>query len=119
MILKTHRIRSPKHLAWVRTLECAGCFVAGAGPIQAAHLRKGTDGGMGLKPSDCYVVPLCEYCHHVQHKVGEMVFWCNLVDLVKAYAVKLWEASQSYRGDDVTREFQDEFRKLAGPTNAL
>jgi hypothetical protein len=49
-------------------MECTG-------NIEAAHVRMGTDGGMGMKPSDCYVVPLCSACHAYQHKIGERKFW--------------------------------------------
>ena len=42
--------RSPGHRALVRTRECSvpGCR---QGPVETAHVRLGTDGGMGLKPS--------------------------------------------------------------------
>jgi hypothetical protein len=70
-------LRSSSHLAFVRRLPCLGCGVPPQdAPIQAAHLRfRGGDGGMGLKPSDNQVVPLCATCHHIQHTKGEPAFW--------------------------------------------
>ena len=65
--------RSQKHLAWIRTLPSAlsGRVV----DIQACHVRIGTGGGMGLKPSDIYVVPLTHGEHMEQHSRGERTFW--------------------------------------------
>ena len=65
-------IRNKKHLKFIRELECVFC----ASPfVQAAHLRIGTDGGMGLKPSDHWVTPLCHAHHSKQHQIGERTFW--------------------------------------------
>ena len=68
-------IRCPAHLQWVRGHECA---IAGAlceGPIEAAHVRMGLAGGMGMKPGDDRAVPLCAGHHRGQHTVGEAAFW--------------------------------------------
>ncbi|HYI40036.1 MAG TPA: hypothetical protein VE053_06930 [Allosphingosinicella sp.] len=46
-----------------------------ANPIIAAHVRLGTLGGAGLKPSDRWVVSLCDECHTAQHRMGEKSFW--------------------------------------------
>ena len=44
-------------------------------PIQCAHVRDGTDGGMGLKPNDLWTVPMCAWHHlHDQHVAGEVAF---------------------------------------------
>jgi hypothetical protein len=73
------QIRCPQHLAWVR--QCFRCAVTEGravhecfGKIEAAHVRGGTDGGMGVKPSDCFVIPLCSAAHREQHNVGEAEF---------------------------------------------
>ena len=71
---KSKRLRDPKHLASVRKMRCASC---GKSPSQAAHIRIGTDGGIGIKPSDCYTMPLCSDCHTKQHNQGEASFWSN------------------------------------------
>lgn len=66
------RFRSQRHLKHVRSFACCACDADA--PIEAAHLRIGTDGGMGLKPSDLYCTPLCRDCHAKQH-MGEVTFW--------------------------------------------
>ena len=70
------RIECPGHRKWVRGFGCAMSIQGDcSGRIEAAHVRMGTDGGMGVKPSDCYVVPLCAYHHRRQHQIGEEIFW--------------------------------------------
>jgi hypothetical protein len=63
----------PSHRAWVRRHHCIvlGCTTL---PIECAHVRTGTDGGIGLKPSDRYVVSLCHEHHAEQHRIGEVAF---------------------------------------------
>src|SRR5207248_251301 len=62
------------HRAFVRR---HGCVVKGCDglPMQCAHVRLGTDGGMAVKPSDCWTVQLCETHHREQHGDGELTFW--------------------------------------------
>jgi hypothetical protein len=43
-------------------------------PIECAHVRKGTDGGQGLKPSDRWTISLCREHHAEQHRIGEAAF---------------------------------------------
>lgn len=95
--------RDPKHLAFIRRLFCCAC--GGAGP-EAAHLRRGSDGGIGLKPSDCYVVPLCGRCHRKQHSDGEITFW-GCMDKVHDLARALFEVSGDItEGTILTFRFQ-------------
>lgn len=63
----------PAHRAWVRRHHCCvpGCQAV---PIECAHVRSDTDGGMGLKPSDKWVVSLCAAHHRQQHQIGERGF---------------------------------------------
>ncbi len=72
-IERSKPLRSPAHLKWVRSHACsvAGCQ---GEPIEAAHVRTGTDGGTGMKPSDCWVISLCRDHHAEQHAVGEKAF---------------------------------------------
>lgn len=65
--------RSPAHRAWVRSHQCSvpGCLSM---PIEAAHVRRGTDGGMGQKPSDIWCISLCRDHHTEQHTIGESSF---------------------------------------------
>ncbi|HVJ31608.1 MAG TPA: hypothetical protein VND94_00715 [Terriglobia bacterium] len=70
-------IRCASHLAWLRTRQCAVARAAGhvcEGKIEAAHVRSGTDGGIGIKPSDIYALPLCAGGHREQHCIGEAAF---------------------------------------------
>jgi hypothetical protein len=76
--------RSKDHLSYVAGLRCTYC---GRHPPeratddnprnQAAHVRIGTDGATRKKPSDYFTLPLCGYCHAVQHK-GERSFYARL-----------------------------------------
>lgn len=83
----------PRHLAFVRLLPCVCC--GKLGPSEAAHVRIGGDGGMGLKPPDRLTVPLCGPfgCHADQHQRGEQAFWSELgIDPVDL-AARLWAVS--------------------------
>lgn len=72
---RTERFRSQRHLRHVRSFACVCCDAEA--PIEAAHVRIGSDGGIGLKPSDYFCVPLCggDGCHAEQHRMGEVGFW--------------------------------------------
>ncbi len=67
----------PSHLAWLRGCECA---IAGkaehvcSGRMEAAHVRRGTEGGTALKPADFHAIPLCSAGHSEQHALGEVSF---------------------------------------------
>src|SRR5215469_16753259 len=98
-ISKTTARRKPKpnlhrrgqHLAFVRQLPCVAC--GKAAPSEAAHVRTGTDAGVGIKPADRYAVPLCVTCHAKQHRVGELTFWSALrVDPLNV-SLRLWTVS--------------------------
>src|SRR5260370_2331510 len=73
---KPNSRRRVQHLAFVRQLPCVACGTAA--PSDAAHVRTGTDGGVGMKPGHRYAVPLCTACHAKQHRVGELTFWSAL-----------------------------------------
>jgi hypothetical protein len=68
--------RRVQHLAFARQLPCVAC--GKAAPSEAAHVRTGTDSGVGIKPGDRYTVPLCSGCHARQHRIGELTFWSAL-----------------------------------------
>lgn len=73
---KSHRQdagkRSPGHRAWVRRHACSVCGDTAA--IECAHVRTGTGGGMGVKPSDRWCLSLCKRHHEQQHQYGEREF---------------------------------------------
>jgi len=71
-MLKKSIIRDNNYLKFIRTLECVVC---GNPHVEAAHLRMRTNGGMGMKPSDSWVIPLCSAHHKMQHQIGEEKFW--------------------------------------------
>src|SRR5262249_31796523 len=80
-----------EHLGFIRQLSCVAC--GKAAPSEAAHVRTGTDSGVGVKPSDRYAVPLCPACHAKQHRVGELSFWSALrIDPLNV-ALRLWTIS--------------------------
>ena len=88
------------HLAFVRQLPCVAC--GKAAPSDAAHVRIGTDGGVGRKPGDRYAVPLCAICHAKQHRVGELTFWSALrVDPLNV-ALRLWTVSADMEAGERT-----------------
>ena len=73
------RERDDKHLQWVRGLPCLVCM--NNIETEAAHVRMSDERaakqnpGVGQKPHDYWVVPLCSNCHRHQHEVGEIAFW--------------------------------------------
>jgi hypothetical protein len=67
------RWQSQRHRNHVRSHACVMCDAEA--PIEVAHVRIGTDGGMSRKPSDYHAVALCKPCHVRQHTVGERTFW--------------------------------------------
>ena len=82
LVLPRYRPKPPReranrscagHRAWVRRHDCSvrGCRQR---PIECAHVRSGTNGGMGLKPSDRWAISLCEPHHREQHRLGEKAF---------------------------------------------
>lgn len=105
-------IRCEPHLQWVRGHECAICgrraevitpngittrYHRCEGKIIAAHVRTGTDGAAGEKPSDWWAIPLCESltggAHKEQHQIGEAAFERRYNIDMKAIARDLWNRS--------------------------
>ena len=82
------RWRSQAHCNFVRSHACSVCFSEVY--VQVAHVRLGTNTGMGQKPDDWNTVSLCERCHYKQHVVGEATFWkeakINPLDLAAEFA---------------------------------
>lgn len=85
------RVRCPAHLKWVREHHCCvpGCHEV---PIEAAHVRTGTGGGMGIKPGDQWAISLCADHHRQQHQIGEPAFeklyGIDLKALAREFAAK-------------------------------
>ena len=92
--------RRVQHLAFIRLLPCVAC--GKAAPSETAHIRTGTDGGVGMKPGDRYAIPLCTACHAKQHRVGELTFWSPLrIDPVNV-ALQLWTISADVKAGERT-----------------
>jgi hypothetical protein len=97
---RPREVRSyPQHRAWVRRHRCSvpECMRL---PIECAHVRSGTDGGVALKPSDRWCISLCRHHHAEQHRLGEPGFEAryglDLVQLATMFASRsphriLWE----------------------------
>lgn len=103
------RIRSAKHLAFVRSRLCAAwAHKECLGRVEAAHLRElSPEKGMGTKPSDIWVVGLCKHHHAFQHQIGESKFEEEYgLDLV-ALAMEYAQASP----DKAVRDAAKEMRK--------
>jgi hypothetical protein len=65
--------RFPSHTKWVRGHPCSVPDCMGV-PIEAAHVRCGTGGGISVKPHDKWVISLCRDHHSEQHRLGEPSF---------------------------------------------
>jgi hypothetical protein len=90
--------RQVHHLTFVRQLPCVAC--GKAAPSDAAHVRIGTDGGVGRKPGYRYAVPLCTAFHAKQHRIGELTFWSALrIDPLNV-ALRLWTVSADVRAGE-------------------
>lgn len=91
------RDKSANHLDYIRQLPCVICGDNTC--TEAAHVRYGDARvakpltGIGIKPDDCWTVPLCSEHHRDQHKRGEYRWWKGLrIDPV-FLALALWRAS--------------------------
>ena len=85
--------RSPAHRAWVRGHQCSVPGCKGM-PIECAHVRDGTDGGMGFKPSDRWTISLCKAHHFEQHQISEAVFEQKYGIDMKALAAEFFRNSK-------------------------
>lgn len=65
--------RDERYLRWLRQRPC--CVSRQTEGVVAHHVRLGTGGGVGLKPSDYYCVPLTQSLHQSLHQGGERSFW--------------------------------------------
>jgi hypothetical protein len=67
------------HLRFIRQLPCCVCLDNTA--TEAAHIRMADARaakpmvGLGEKPDDKFVTPLCSKCHRDQHLCGERDWW--------------------------------------------
>ena len=90
------QVRCPAHRAWVRSHTCSVSGCDGR-PIECAHVRIGTDGGTGLKPSDLFCLSLCAAHHRSSHTHGEMTFERDHHIDLKAKAAEFAAASPALK----------------------
>ncbi len=110
---KEKKVRDEAHRKFIATLPCLVSRVHGR--TQCAHIRSGTGGGMGIKPSDEFCVPLSVEEHAKQHRIGESKYWGehlpNAIAIAKALYANTgdrdrclwimlgWRNSNSYTGE--------------------
>jgi len=109
-------IECQSHRKWIRGRACALSSLPGhqcSGPIECAHVRSGTDGGAGQKPSDFWTIPFCKLgCHIPQTVEGERAFELQHKISMKALA-RQYAAQSPHRhkwldlGRDPAREGTD------------
>lgn len=89
--MKRPREKNERHLKFIRSLPCAVC--GNNIETEAAHLRAGNlaygkrNTGIGEKPSDKWVIPLCGIHHRKQHGISEQAFWV-------AQGINPWDLAQ-------------------------
>ncbi len=92
------RMKDEKHLKFVRQLPCVVC--GNDIETEAAHVRAADpsigklNSGIGAKPDDCFVLPLCGEHHRSQHKYGDEIEWWQImrVDPIKV-ALRLYSVT--------------------------
>jgi len=76
LLSKYKNHRNPKYLIWLRKRKCSA---SGDHADVAHHVRLGTNGGQGLKPSDYFCIPLKNEYHTgglwALHNIGEETFF--------------------------------------------
>lgn len=91
--LKPRCLRSPKHLAHVRSHPCLVCERK---PVDAHHLRFAQPMAMGRKVSDEFTVPLCRICHDRLHRDPTEEAWWEAVGIdALAIANDLWDENRA------------------------
>lgn len=84
---KPERIKDKKYRKSFAGAMCWNCGRAD-GTVVGAHIRWGQEGGIGLKPSDDLIVPLCFVCHRDQEASPGPEWWA---DMVKNMARRLYD----------------------------
>ena len=88
--------------AWLSEVRNMPCEITGRQPpSDPAHIRKGANGGTGMKPDD-YVLPLSHELHAEQHRCGEVSFHLKYMTLYSDYMMRCVRA----RAREIYRENQ-------------
>lgn len=69
---KPYTFRSEKYLKFVRSLPCCACGTNLE--VEAHHTETG---GMALRGSDGFCIPLCAPCHRAHDAEGKVSFYKN------------------------------------------
>ena len=103
------REKSKKYLDYIRSLPCCIC---GGIDTEAAHIRTSslahekTHTGMGEKPSDIWVLPLCNRHHRAQHDTAEWAFWVSWDIDPHKKALALWAATGDHElGEQIVTSY--------------
>lgn len=67
-------LRDPDYLASMEGAQCASCWIQDE-TVVGHHNRHGRNWGMGIKPPDDLVMPLCSKCHELAHGTAEQSDW--------------------------------------------
>jgi hypothetical protein len=115
---KRPRQEMREHLNFIRGLRCLVCPSRNWLKIQAAHIRTPSPAygkrstGLGEKPSDTFVLPLCVNHHAEQHQGSELAFWARY-GIADPFAVAL--ALFAATGDDERAELIIKQARICGP----
>lgn len=109
---KNHR--NPEYLNWLRSKNC---LVSKNKAECAHHVRLGTNGGTGLKPSDYFCIPLLHEYHttgkNALHKIGEKTFLDQFqISPLKVFTRLLIEYLFEYYKIVIFIETKDELTRL-------
>jgi hypothetical protein len=103
-VIKTPRAHSAAHLDFIRQLPCIVC--GNNICTEAAHIRfsciaaNKRKTGMGEKPHDMWVLPVCGDHHRAQHGGNEFKFW-QLMGIDPIFsAMALWINSGNHEAGE-------------------
>lgn len=95
------RVRSPKHMAWVRKHECCAQGHACEGIIHAHHVKtRGAGGG------DEWCVSLCARHHRLLHDTGRLEF-------ISRYGVDLYTLAREFAEKSPDPKIRDAAKRAA------
>jgi hypothetical protein len=75
---------SKKRVEWIKAHGCLACART---PCENAHTE---NGGMGRKAGYETIVPLCSFCHHALHTMGQQSFEEAFSDMLCGRTLVSW-----------------------------
>jgi hypothetical protein len=107
-LLREPRLHDEEFLKRIRQLPCL-IPQCNATHVEAAHIRMAradlgvTEAGIGQKPHDAMVVPLCAEHHRLglmaEHRLGSRFFWARHGIQPHCVALRLWLAHRNNPND--------------------